>query len=267
MADHTHRPTLGPYVLTRELEPCALAHRWLALHEVDHSSHVAYRFGVLERRADQRRFLQAVELLAGLDEPHILRIEQYALDQTDAAWVVTPYTGDADGVRTLERLLREKSGQLTPFEVEPALTQILQGVRHAHGRGQCHGALGLTDLLVDRHGRIIIELYGIARALRGEVGISAELARDEVRSIAEIGYQLLTGLRAEEPIIPAGRLIKRLEPGWDAWFDRALDPTGGFDSADEALAALPSSVTVLPASRPIRAVRGMIEMIRTGRGD
>lgn len=262
-----HRPTLGPYVLTRELEACALAQRWLALHEVDHSSHVAYRFGVFHRRADQRRFLQAVETLAGLDEPHILRVEQYALDQTDAAWIVTPYTGDADGVRTLDRLLREKSGQLSQFEVEPALTQILQGVRHAHSRGHCHGPLSMHELLVDRHGRIIIELYGVARAMRDEAGLSAEVARDEIRSVAEIGYQLLTGLRAEEPIIPAGRLIKRLEPGWDAWFDHALDPTGGFDTADQALAELPSSVTVPVTSRPIQAVRGVLELIRTARAD
>ena len=267
MADYTHRPTLGPYVLTREMERCALAQRFLALHEGEHSSHVAYRFGVLSRRSDQRRFLNAVESLSGLEESHLLRIEQYALDQTDAAWVVTPFTGDVDGIRTIERLLRDKGGQLNPFEVEPALTQVLQGVRHAHANQRCHGAIVLSDLLVDRHGRIVIELYGFRRALAGEVGMNLEVARDEIRSVAEIGYQLLTGLRAEEPVIPAGRLIKRLDPAWDDWFDRALDPTAGFDTADEALAALPSSVTVTTQSRPIRAVRNVLELIRPARAE
>jgi hypothetical protein len=267
MSESTHRLTLGPYVLTRELEASVMAQRFLALHETDQSSHVAYRLGVLSRRADQRRFLAAVESLSGLDEPHILKIEQFALDQTDAAWVVTPFTGDADGVRTLDRLLRDKGGQLNAFEVEPAVTQVLQGVRHAHANARCNGPLALSDLLVDRHGRIVIELYGFRRALQGQSAMNAEVARDEIRSVAEIGYQLLTGLRAEEPIIPAGRLIKRLDPAWDDWFERAFDPTAGFDTADEALAALPSSVTVPPRSRPIRAVRNVLELIRPGRAD
>lgn len=265
MLDHQERPKLGPYALTRVLEPCALAQRWLALHESDNSSHVAYRLGTRRNRTEQRRFLGAVELLAKLDEPHILKIEQFALDQTDSAWVVCPFTGDADGCRTLERLLREKGGQLSPFELEPALTQILQGVGFAHRQRLCHGSLSLNEILVDRHGRLIIELYGLGRALSGQAGFDPESARDEVRSVAEIGYQLLTGLRCEEPLIPVGRLVKRLDPRWVAWFDRSLDPTDGFDTADEALAELPSVAAVESARPGSRAVRGVLELIRPGR--
>jgi hypothetical protein len=258
---------LGPYALIRALEPCAVAHRWLALHESDNSSHVAYRFPSLQSRFDQRRFLAAVDQLSTLDEPHLLGIEQVALDQTSTPWVICPFTGDADGVRTLGRLLREKGGQLSPFEIEPALTQIFQGVGYAHGRRQCHGSIDLTELLVDRHGRLIVELYGLRRALRGDSGFDTEVARDEVRSVAEIGYQLLTGLRCEEPLIPAGRLIKRLDRRWDAWFDRALDPSQGFDTAQEALASLPSVAAVETQRRSPLAVRGMLELIRPARAD
>lgn len=265
MLDHQERPMLGPYALTRVLEPCELAQRWLALHESDNSSHVAYRLGTRRHRTEQRRFLGAVELLAALDEPHILKIEQFALDQTDSAWVVCPFTGDADGSRTLGRLLREKGGQLSPFELEPALKQILQGVGHAHRSRLCHGSLSLNEILVDRHGRLIIELYGLSRALMGQTGFDPESARDEIRSVAEIGYQLLTGLRCEEPMIPVGRLVKRLDTRWVAWFDRSLDPTDGFDTADEALAALPSVAAVDSTRTGSRAVRGVLELIRPGR--
>ncbi len=258
---------LGPYALTRALDPCAIAQRWLALHDSDNSSHVAYRFSALRGRYDQRRFLAAVEQLSTLEEAHLLKIEQVALDQSDTPWVICPFTGDADGVRTLGRLLREKGGQLSPFEIEPALTQIFQGVGFAHSRRQCHGAIDLGEVLVDRHGRLIIELYGLGRALSGDSGFDAEVARDEVRSVAEIGYQLLTGLRCEEPLIPAGRLIKRLDRKWDAWFDRALDPSDGFDTADEALSTLPSVAAVDTQRRAPLAVRGMLELIRPGRID
>ncbi len=256
---------LGPYALTRALEPCAIAQRWLALHGQGNTSHVAYRFASVRGRHDQRRFLSAVEQLASLDEPHLLKIEQVALDQSHTPWVICPFTGDADGVRTLARLLREKGGQLSPFEIEPALTQIFQGVGYAHSRRRCHGPVDLDELLVDRHGRIIIELYGLRRALRGAAGFDPEAARDEVRSVAEVGYQLVTGLRCEEPLIPAGRLVKRLDRRWDAWFDRALDPSGGFSSADDALASLPSVAAIDTQRRGPLAVRGVLELIRPAR--
>lgn len=267
MLDHQERPTLGPYALTRVLEPCALADRWLALHDADHSSHVAYCFGPRRNRAEQRRFLGAIESLSALEESHILKIEQFALDQSDTAWIICPFTGDADGVRTLARLLREKGGQLSPFELEPALTQILQGVSYAHRHRRCHGSLDMSEILVDRHGRLIIELYGLARALEGHGGFDPETARDEVRSVAEIGYQLLTGLRCEEPLIPVGRLVKRLDPRWIAWFERSLDPSDGFDTADEALAALPSVAAVETPRPASRAVLGVLELIRPARPD
>ncbi len=265
MLDHAQRPMLGPFALTRALEPCAIADRWLALHEADNSSHVAYRFAAQKSRADQRRFISAVERAAALDESHLLKVEQVALDQTDTPWVICPFTGDADGIRSLARLLREKGGQLSPFEIEPALTQILQGVSYAHTRQHCHGPVQMDEVLVDRHGRLIIELYGLRRALKGGGGFDTEVARDEVRSVAEIGYQLVTGLRCEEPLIPAGRLVRKLDRRWDAWFETALDPTDGFDSADEALAALPSAAAVEVTRRGPLAVRGVLELIRPGR--
>jgi len=267
MLDKTNRLMLGPYVLTRTLEPCALAQRWLALHEVDHGSHVAYRFGSFGQRSERRRFLGAVEALARLDEVHLLKIEQFAFDQSDTPWAVCPFTGDADGTRTLDRHLREKDGQLSAFELEPALNQILLGVRYAHAHRHCHGPIALNEVLVDRHGRLIIELYGLRRALSGQCGFDADAAQDEVRSVAEIGYQLLTGLRCEEPLIPVGRLVRRLDPRWDAWFDRALDLSNGFESADAALAALPSVATIEVPRRGSLAVRGVLELIRPGRSD
>jgi hypothetical protein len=224
---------------------------------------VAYRFPPVKGKAEEARLVAAVESAALLDHPHALKIEQFTFDITGQAWVITPYVGDADGLRSLSRLLREKGGQMRPVEAERAVHQLLDVVALAHGGGTleppmapqgtesnsppravgCHGPITMDEIVVDPRGSLLIELYGLARAidLNGAgARPSLEALRDEIRSVVEIGYQLITGLRAEHPLIPAGRLVRRLDPKWDAWLNRGLDPSGGFDSAEGALASLPS---------------------------
>ena len=114
--------------------------------------------------------------------------------------------------------------------------------------------------MVDRRGSLSIELYGLARRLAMPGARPAsEAIRDEVRSIVEIGYWLLTGLPAEEPRIMAGRLIPKLERRWDEWFDRGLDPLAGFLSAEDALGAMPGLRREIEASQgPVRTVIGRV---------
>ena len=232
--------------------------RFLALHLADQSSHVAYRFPVVLGEQERERVRSIVARASLLAQAHILKIERFMFDPAGHPWIITPYTGDVDGLRSLGRLLRDKHGQMPPMEAERALMQILEAASFVHsqprtagGAGQDgaaplthHGALTLEQVLVDRHGSLSIELYGLARALRcreagGEM-LTPEIVRDEVRSIVEIGYQLVTSLRAEAPWIPAGRLVRMLDPRWDRWFERGLDPSRGFDTAEEALRELPS---------------------------
>lgn len=312
MLDLADRPRLGPYILTRELgttsafggggarggagEPREQGGvgnglrvqawvgqqpaRYLALHEDRHSSHVAYRFAAVRAKSEARRFEQAVEGASAFAHPHALRIEQFGIDSGGHPWVVTPFTGDVDGLRTLGRLLREKSGQMSPLETERAVTHILSTVAAAHsgrdgesgeeGAGGaravcCHGAIAMDEVLIDRHGSVLIELYGLARALVNPGRPSNESLRDEVRSVVEIGYQLITGLRAEEPLIPAARLVPRLDPRWDAWLRRGLDATRGFDTAQQALEAMPMHSRSEDQSRGRINVRGVFDRLRTAR--
>jgi hypothetical protein len=310
IVDLQHRPRIGPYILTRDLGPTVAfggrapvrveaagempdliansspssrpqPDRFLALHEDNQTSHVAYRFPPVGGKAEEGRLVAAVESAALLDHAHALKIQQFTFDITGQAWVITPFPGDADGLRSLTRLLREKGGQMSPVEVERAMHQLLEIVALAHGGGTlqpppsmdtssmalpasgiaravpCHGPISMDEVLIDRRGCLLVELYGMARAMDFGSRPSFESLRDEIRSVVEIGYQLITGLRAEHPLIPAGRLVRRLNPKWDAWLDKGLDASSGFDSAEAALAALPSNaltgssrVTVRP--RPTR---------------
>jgi len=276
MVELLNRLAVGPFALTRPLGPGprGAAERFLALHEVDHSSHVAFRFPKSGDRVSLRRFFAAVRACETLSHEHLLTIEYHTVDPEGHPWVVSPFTGDVDGVRTLERLLRDKQvggGHMHPMEVERAVQHLLEAAAHAHTAKSpvVHGPLRMDEILIDRHGRIVIELYGLGRLLSegGGAAAGSELIRDELRSIAQIGYELLTSLRAEPPMIPAGRVVKRLDARWDRWLARGLDAVSGFASADEALAMLPSRTPADGLLEPVTVggVRGVFSRFKPGR--
>lgn len=231
----------GPYRLVRPLAGSALAERWLALHERKLSSHVVHRFSPCVDKASQRRMLAAIELGQRLSGPHLLPIELFSLSINQQPCAVTPYTGNHEGLLTLLGLLEAKGGRMSAPEAERAMRHLLEAARHAHGVGQVHGEIGWDDVQVDRHGSCAIEFYGLGRRLGLVMGPTAELRRDEVRSIVEMGYRLVTGLSPDEPRIAPTRLNKRLDSSWDEYFELGLNAAGGFESASDALDALPSS--------------------------
>lgn len=265
-SNETQEQRFGPYRLVRALEPGSVGERWLAVHEVELTSHVVHRLAPRTDKAGQRRFLSAVESVRGIWHSHITPIELFAVCPAGRGCVVTPYTGNQDGLVTLASLLAAKGGRMTPVEAERAVTHVLEAMEHAHAGGVVHGPVNDAELVVDRHGRVSIELYGLARALSGQA-FNSEVVRDEVRSVVEIAYRLITGLGAEEPRIAAGKLVKRLDPAWDAWLERGLDAAGGFESAGEALGMLPSAIESEsePASGPVRLVLRGIRRLSASR--
>ena len=163
------------------------------------------------------------------------------------AWIVAPYTGNHAGLVTLNDVLEAKGGKMPAFEAERTLEHLLTGVGLAHERGVVHGPALDDELLVDRHGSVMVELYGLRRGLAHDQQTTDESTRDEIRSVVQLGYRLVTGLAPEEPMIPATSAVKRLDKRWDSWFDRGLDPLDGFASASQALEALRTGEGLSPA--------------------
>lgn len=262
VSEIVERPPIGPYRVIRPLEPGRLAARWLAVHDRDQTSHVAHEFFCRDR-AEQRRLISAFEQISKLDHPNILPVQQFALADCHVAWLLTPYTGNQDGLVTLDSLLQDKGGRMSADETDRALGQILRAIEFAHAAGHIHGPISADQVLVDRRGRISIEMYGLQRRLGGLGTGNSEVVRDEVRSVVELAYRLLTGFTAEEPRIPAGRLVERLNPAWDAWLDAGMDPLrGGYSSASEAAAGLPSARRDPEPRAPVMSVRRVLGRVR-----
>jgi len=258
----------GGLTLTRDLGRCAVGDRFLALQDGQQTSHVAYALSPVSSRTDRARIEAMFDSLRSLSHPHLQslqRLEFVPGPEGLTPWLVTPFAGDADGLRSLSRLLRQRGGQMSPLEAEQAVGQILSALAYAHdplrdaGPGPRspvhHGPLSMDEILVDRHGRCVVEMYGVGRRVRGMVNAHPETARDEVLRVCEIAYQLITGLRAEEPLIPATRLVPKLSKAWSQWLSEGLDPSGGFGSAREALDRLPSSLERQVVSVPRRSRR------------
>lgn len=253
---------LGRYQVIRQAWTPAPAEAWVVLRPDTQTNHLAYRVGPFDQPDDRRRVSEWVDSMLKLRPSHVLPVDAFSFGVQRDAWLVTPYTGNQLELVRLPAVVESRGGQLPPFEVERAVAQLLDALDAGHGGGLAHGPLDSAEVLVDRHGRLTVELFGLRRRLDGLRASDAELRRDEVRSVVELGYRLLTGIDAASPPIPVSRLIRRLPRGWDAWFGVGLDPTRGFDSAAAALDALPS-VDADTVEAPESGVLAMLGRLRS----
>jgi serine/threonine protein kinase len=238
---------IGRYRLVRPMGVSHHAERWLALDEPTQTTHLMHWVGLGVVAEVQREQIEAVRrLVHGLREPHILPIEAIipgTRGSSQGVWILTPYTGTQVGLVSLDQLQIDKGGTIPVLEVERAMLHLLSASEAGAAAGFVHGPISSSEVLVDRHGRLIIELYGLGRALRTDPkDVPASwLAREEARSIVALGYRLLTNSSAEGQRMRISKLIRGLPHTWDAWFDAGLSPSGGFASASEALGEIPSA--------------------------
>ena len=241
MGDSQPRARFGEYTITRELPASPIARRMLAMEPDGRHAKVLHLFPIRPEDPQVAVLKHAIDNLRTIKNKHVLPVEKLALGIVHQPCAVTPYTGHQDGLLDLRTLLKEKGGHMEAGETDRLLRQIFDGLAAAHGLLLHHGPIRGRDVLVDRRGTAMIEMLGVARSLEGLRGFSTEVQRDEVRSMVELGFTCLTGHDASTVSLPASKLVRRLDPAWDAFFAHGLDPIEGFDTAEQAMDALPSS--------------------------
>ncbi|MEQ8317269.1 MAG: hypothetical protein RIE77_06745 [Phycisphaerales bacterium] len=241
MGETQPRVRFGDYTITRELPESPIARRLLAMEPGGRDAKVLHLFPIRPDDAQVAVLRRAVDNIRMIDNRHVLPVQKLLLGIVHQPCAVTPYTGHQDGLIDLDSLLAEKGGHMEPGETDRLLRQVLDGLDAAHEKLVHHGTVRARDVLVDRRGSATIEMLGVARTLEGLRGFSTEMQRDEIRSVVELGFTCLTGHDAATVGLPASKLVRRLDPAWDEFFAQGLDPINGFDTAAEAIEALPSA--------------------------
>jgi serine/threonine protein kinase len=216
-----------------------------------------------------KRFLDLIAPVRVLEHTHILPISDAVIDRAGWHWLVTPYIGASEGLLTLDGLRRAKrDSRLSQYETRLAVRQLFSAIAAAHARGVVHGGFTAQEILVDRHGSLMFEMYGLRRRLSGDLpAVDTEewnaLVRAELRSAVEVIYEALTGASPVGRPTLASKVVRKLDRSWDRWFEIGLDERGGFSSPEEALCLFESQVLIemklgrggspdRPSDRPFR---------------
>ena len=189
----------------------------------------------------RRRFDREARLLERLRHPGIAAVLRSGIEQdadVDVPYIVMEYV---DGVRNIsDHVFRERLGMRETVE---AFLQACDAVAYAHREGYIHRDIKPQNVLVDRHGRVKVIDFGVARAIsvdpaaatvRTETGqivgtmqyMSPEQfladprgvdARTDVYALCAVLYELLTGVQPHDlrglPVHEAARTVCETDAG------------------------------------------------------
>lgn len=268
MSNSSRAEHFGPYKVIRPLGSTRGVARFVVLCSKTDTNRLLYRFPSPSQHQQRRVLFDAMVAMSTLDHPHLLRIESASYDDRGRLCVITPYPGNHEGLVTLGDLLDHRGGKLAVIEAARAVEHLLSASAYAHTRGLSHGPVRCKDLLVDRFGSIQVELYGYPILGQRDVPPVTSVLADEVRSIVELAYTIITGLPVSDDRMSASRVLRRIDRNWDTWFEIGLDPIDGFADAKHALNALPTRtgcehwLTTRTSHRPQVAIGAIIRKFR-----
>ncbi|HVU18040.1 MAG TPA: bifunctional serine/threonine-protein kinase/formylglycine-generating enzyme family protein [Candidatus Didemnitutus sp.] len=216
-----------------------------------------------------RRFKREATTLGVLKHNHVVNVTDFGENQ-GRLYLVLEYV-DGGSLEEWFEKNRVKGGGAPPDQVRKFLTQILEGLAHAHQAGIIHRDLKPANVLLEKTGEAKISDFGLARAVAEEeyrraggtaspfqgdsvtttgaiVGtidfMSPEArnmqtsdARSDIYAIGVIAYLLLTGKKPTGIAKPASEVVKGLDPRWDKFITRCLadDPKDRYQNGAAAL--------------------------------
>jgi serine/threonine protein kinase/Flp pilus assembly protein TadD len=169
-----------------------------------------------------QRFKQELILSRNITHKNVVRI--YDLGEADGVRFISMEYVDGEDLRTLLR----RAGKFSPKEAIAVVEQVCRALDSAHSEGVIHRDLKPQNIMRDKHGRIVVMDFGLARSL-GDSGLtqtgaivgtleymSPEQAlgttldqRSDIFSVGLIFYELLTGKAPYESDTAIASLMKR----------------------------------------------------------
>jgi serine/threonine protein kinase/Flp pilus assembly protein TadD len=168
------------------------------------------------------RFKQELILSRNITHKNVVRI--YDLGEADGIRFISMEYVDGEDLRTILRC----QGKFSPKEAIAVVEQVCRALDSAHSEGVIHRDLKPQNIMRDKHGRIVVMDFGLARSL-GDSGMtqtgaivgtleymSPEQAlgatldqRSDIFSVGLIFYELLTGRAPYEADTAIASLMKR----------------------------------------------------------
>jgi eukaryotic-like serine/threonine-protein kinase len=168
------------------------------------------------------RFKQELILSRNITHKNVVRI--FDLGEADGIRFISMEYVDGEDLRTLLR----RAGKFTPKDALSVVEQVCRALDSAHSEGVIHRDLKPQNIMRDKHGRIVVMDFGLARSL-GDTGMtqtgaivgtleymSPEQAlgstldqRSDIFSVGLIFYELLTGRAPYEADTAIASLMKR----------------------------------------------------------
>ena len=171
--------------------------------------YVAVKILKSELAADEdlrRRFHDESQSVAMLSHPNIVAV--YDVSQVDGREFIVMEL--IDGI-TLKKYMRKRGGCLNWREALHFISQIMQGLKHAHSRGIIHRDIKPQNIMVLRDGSVKVTDFGIARSTTSQATVTQEAigsvhyispeqargshidARSDIYSAGVVLYEMLTG--------------------------------------------------------------------------
>ena len=168
------------------------------------------------------RFKQELILSRNITHKNVVRI--FDLGEADGIRFISMEYIDGEDLRTILR----RDGKFTPKDAISVVEQVCRALDSAHTEGVIHRDLKPQNIMRDRHGRIVVMDFGLARSL-GDSGLtqtgalvgtleymSPEQAmgstldqRSDIFSVGLIFFELLTGKAPYEADTAIASLMKR----------------------------------------------------------
>src|SRR2546421_455223 len=165
-----------------------------------------FRPAYAQQKSFREYFLREADKIGQLDHPHILPLLEYGEGEV-LLYMVTPFVSSG----TLDDLLKRVGGRLSAMQALPIVQQLCVALHYIHERGQVHGNIKPSNVLVTKDGRILLTDFAIARGYD-----------DSQQSLTRIGWgsaeytapeQSLGVLRSGSDIYALGALLFRILTG------------------------------------------------------